>query len=67
VAGAGPEPKVVLLAGIAGLLAGGFSMAAGEYISVSTQRELIEHQIELERQELKDHPAEEIGELAAIL
>ena len=66
VAGAGPEPKVVLLAGIAGLLAGGFSMAAGEYISVSTQRELIEHQIELERQELKDHPAEEIGELAAI-
>lgn len=66
VAGAGPDPKVVLLAGVAGLLAGGFSMAAGEYISVRTQRELLEHQIELERQELKDHPAKEAGELAAI-
>jgi len=66
VAGAGPDPKVVLLAGVAGLLAGGFSMAAGEYISVRTQRELLEHQIELERQELKDHPAKEAVELAAI-
>jgi VIT1/CCC1 family predicted Fe2+/Mn2+ transporter len=66
VAGADPNPKVVLLAGVAGLLAGGFSMAAGEYISVRTQRELLEHQIELERKELKDHPAEEAGELAAI-
>lgn len=66
VAGAGPDPKVVLLAGVAGLLAGGFSMAAGEYISVRTQRELLEHQIELERQELKDHPSKEAGELAAI-
>lgn len=66
VAGAGPDPKVVLLAGVAGLLAGGFSMAAGEYISVRTQRELLEHQIELERKELNDHPAKEAGELTAI-
>jgi len=66
VAGAGPDPKVILLAGVAGLLAGGFSMAAGEYISVRTQRELLEHQIELERHELSDHPAKEAGELAAI-
>jgi vacuolar iron transporter family protein len=66
VAGADPDPKVILLAGVAGLLAGGFSMAAGEYISVRTQRELLEHQIELERREMKDHPDEEIGELAAI-
>ena len=66
VAGAGPDPKVILLAGVAGLLAGGFSMAAGEYISVRTQRELLEHQIELERKELNDHPAGEAGELAAI-
>ncbi len=66
VAGAGPDPKVVLLAGVAGLLAGGFSMAAGEYISVRTQRELLEHQIELERNELNDHPGKEAGELAAI-
>jgi VIT1/CCC1 family predicted Fe2+/Mn2+ transporter len=66
VAGAGPDPKVILLAGVAGLLAGGFSMAAGEYISVRTQRELLEHQIELERKELKDHPGKEAGELAAL-
>jgi VIT1/CCC1 family predicted Fe2+/Mn2+ transporter len=66
VAGAGPDPKVIVLAGVAGLLAGGFSMAAGEYISVRTQRELLEHQIELERKELNDHPAGEVGELAAL-
>jgi VIT1/CCC1 family predicted Fe2+/Mn2+ transporter len=41
-------------------------MAAGEYISVRTQRELLQNQIELERKELKDHPAEEAAELAAI-
>jgi VIT1/CCC1 family predicted Fe2+/Mn2+ transporter len=66
VSGADPDPKVVLLAGVAGLLAGGFSMAAGEYISVRTQRELLEHQIALEKRELKDHPEEEIEELAKI-
>ncbi len=66
VAGAGPDPKVIVLAGVAGLLAGGFSMAAGEYISVRTQRELLEHQIDLERDELKDHPVKEAGELAAL-
>jgi VIT1/CCC1 family predicted Fe2+/Mn2+ transporter len=66
VAGAGPDPKVILLAGVAGLLAGGFSMAAGEYISVRTQRELLEHQIDLERKELEDHPGKEAGELAAL-
>jgi VIT1/CCC1 family predicted Fe2+/Mn2+ transporter len=47
-------------------LAGGFSMAAGEYISVRTQCELLEHQIELEKKELEDHPAREASELAAI-
>jgi VIT1/CCC1 family predicted Fe2+/Mn2+ transporter len=66
VAGAGPDPKVIILAGVAGLLAGGFSMAAGEYISVRTQCELLEHQIELERKELEDHPARETSELAAL-
>lgn len=66
VSGADPDPKVVLLAGVAGLLAGGFSMAAGEYISVRTQRELLERQIALERRELAEHPEEEIGELAKI-
>jgi vacuolar iron transporter family protein len=66
VSGADPDPKVILLAGVAGLLAGGFSMAAGEYISVRTQRELLERQIALEKAELADHPEEEIGELAKI-
>jgi vacuolar iron transporter family protein len=66
VSGGDPDPKFILLAGVAGLLAGGFSMAAGEYISVRTQRELLEHQIALERRELADHPEEEIGELAKI-
>jgi VIT1/CCC1 family predicted Fe2+/Mn2+ transporter len=66
VAGADPDPKVILLAGVAGLLAGGFSMAAGEYISVRTQRELLEHQIALERDEIQQMPEEEIEELALI-
>ena len=66
VAGAGPEPGVILLAGTAGLLAGGFSMAAGEFISVLTQREFLEHQIALEKSEMAVMPEEEIAELALI-
>jgi vacuolar iron transporter family protein len=66
VAGAGPEPQVVVLAGVAGLLAGAFAMAAGEYISVRTQRELLEHQIALEQEEIRTMPEEEIEELALI-
>jgi len=66
VAGADPEPSVIVLAGVAGLLAGGFSMAAGEYISVRTQRELLEHQIALERDEIRFMPEEEIEELTLI-
>jgi VIT1/CCC1 family predicted Fe2+/Mn2+ transporter len=66
VAGAATEPRFTLLAGIAGLLAGAFSMAAGEYISMQSQRELFERQIELERAELRDMPEEELAELAAV-
>ncbi|MCZ6649058.1 MAG: VIT1/CCC1 transporter family protein [Acidobacteria bacterium] len=66
VAGAMAEPRVVLMAGAAGLLAGGFSMAAGEYVSVRTQREMLEHQIELEKMELEAMPEEEIKELTLI-
>jgi len=66
VAGASPDPHFILLAGIAGLLAGSFSMAAGEYISMQSQRELYERQIALERAELEAMPAEEEAELAAI-
>ena len=60
------EGSFVLLAGIAGLLAGSFSMAAGEYISMQSQRELFERQIALERAELEAMPEEEEAELAAV-
>lgn len=66
VAGAGTESQFVLLAGIAGLLAGAFSMAAGEYISMSAQRELFEHEIATERRELAEDPQGELKELQAI-
>ncbi|MEX1168750.1 MAG: VIT1/CCC1 family protein [Chloroflexota bacterium] len=59
------NPSFILLAGVAGLLAGAFSMAAGEYISMQSQRELFEHQIELERAEMEMMPEEEEAELAA--
>jgi VIT1/CCC1 family predicted Fe2+/Mn2+ transporter/rubrerythrin len=66
VAGASQDPSVILLAGIAGLLAGAFSMAAGEYVSMQSQRELFERQINLERAEIEAMPEEEEAELAAI-
>ncbi len=66
VAGATAEPKVVLLSGIAGLLAGAFSMAAGEFVSMRSQREMFEHQIGLEKKELAEYPDEEAQELALI-
>ena len=66
VAGAASNnPSFILLAGIAGLLAGAFSMAAGEYISMQSQRELFERQIALERSEIELMPEEEQAELAA--
>jgi vacuolar iron transporter family protein len=60
------EGSFVLLAGIAGLLAGAFSMAAGEYISMQSQRELFERQIALEKAELEAMPEEEQAELAQV-
>jgi VIT1/CCC1 family predicted Fe2+/Mn2+ transporter/rubrerythrin len=67
VAGAsGGQGSFVLLAGVAGLLAGAFSMAAGEYISMQSQRELFERQIALERAELEAMPEEEQAELAQV-
>src|ERR687885_645677 len=66
VAAAAPDRKAVLLAGIAGMVAGAFSMAAGEYISMSVQREMFEAQIALERQELQDDPEGERHEVAVI-
>jgi VIT1/CCC1 family predicted Fe2+/Mn2+ transporter len=60
------QGSFILLAGIAGLLAGAFSMAAGEYISMQSQRELFERQIALERAELEAMPEEEQAELASV-
>jgi VIT1/CCC1 family predicted Fe2+/Mn2+ transporter len=66
VAGAGAADQAVLLAGLAGLLAGSLSMAAGEYVSVRAQRELHDNQIALERAELQQYPEAEAGELATL-
>jgi VIT1/CCC1 family predicted Fe2+/Mn2+ transporter len=66
VAGAGVDSRAVLTSGVAGLLAGALSMAAGEYVSVRSQREMYEYQIALERDELAEYPEEEAEELALI-
>lgn len=66
VAGANPDGSFIILAGVAGLLAGAFSMGAGEFISVTSQRELFERQIALEKEELETDPDEERMELALI-
>lgn len=66
VAGATADPVFILTSGVAGLLAGALSMAAGEYISVRSQREFFEYQIGLEREEVRQYPEEETEELAII-
>jgi VIT1/CCC1 family predicted Fe2+/Mn2+ transporter len=66
VAGATADSRMIMLSGVAGLLAGAFSMAAGEYVSVRSQREMYEYQIGLERDELAQYPEEEASELTLI-
>jgi VIT1/CCC1 family predicted Fe2+/Mn2+ transporter len=66
VSGAGVEPHAVLVTGFAGLLAGAFSMAAGEYTSVASQRDLLARQVAMEKRELEEAPEEEAAELALI-
>jgi VIT1/CCC1 family predicted Fe2+/Mn2+ transporter len=63
VAGASPGGTIVRLTGIAGLVAGSFSMAAGEYLSMTAQRELIERELEVERRALRRSPEGEANEL----
>ena len=58
IAGAGSTPRLVLITGLAGLLSGALSMAAGEYVSVRSQREMHGYQIALERAELAEYPEE---------
>jgi vacuolar iron transporter family protein len=65
-AGATAQSDLLITTGIAGLLAGALSMAAGEYTSVRSQREMYEYQIGLEKDELNKYPEEEAEELALI-
>ena len=60
------DTQPVVLAGLAGLAAGAFSMAAGEYTSVASQREFALAQVEIERNEILHHGADEQDELAAM-
>lgn len=66
VAAAATESSTVLLAGVSGLLAGAASMAAGEYVSVKAQGELIERELAIERISIAEKPKAETAELAAI-
>ena len=66
VAGGTGRPELVLVAGVAGLLAGAFSMAAGEYVSMRSQRDIYEHELRKEEIELQEWPEEEEEEIALI-
>lgn len=66
VAGATTDRTAILIAGIAGLVAGAMSMAAGEYVSVSTQRDSEEALLAKERRELAEEPTDELAELAGL-
>jgi vacuolar iron transporter family protein len=65
-AGSGIASGTVLFAGIAGLLAGAFSMGAGEYVSVASQKDLFNREIAMEAEELREKPLEEQRELELI-
>ncbi|MFF4184353.1 VIT family protein [Streptomyces sp. NPDC001691] len=67
VAGATDDRSALLTAGLAGLLAGSMSMAAGEYVSVSTQRDSEKAALAMERRELKESPEAELAELTGLL
>lgn len=66
VAGSGASLGAVRVAGIAGLVAGAMSMAAGEYVSVASQRDVEQADLRMEAQALRDHPRAELAELAEI-
>ena len=66
VAGGTGNPDFVLLAGIAGLLAGAFSMAAGEYVSMRSQRDVYEHRLQLKRYAIETRPEEEEQDLTLV-
>ncbi|MDA8202895.1 MAG: VIT1/CCC1 transporter family protein [Chloroflexi bacterium] len=65
-AAASEDPHAIVVAGVAGLLAGSFSMAVGEYVSVRSQRELLDYQVDLQRRQLIHTPQQERGILVEI-
>ena len=67
VGGGGGSQHAIVLTGLAGLAAGAFSMAAGEFVSVSSQNELIHAEVDKERHELTHNAAAEQAELAGML
>ncbi|SHK89567.1 Predicted Fe2+/Mn2+ transporter, VIT1/CCC1 family [Pseudonocardia thermophila] len=64
VGGGGADRHIIILTGMAGLVAGAFSMALGEFASVDTQNEAVEHEVAVERDEIRRHPEAEQAELA---
>lgn len=66
VAGATDSKLIILAAGLAGIVSGALSMAAGEYVSVSTQRDIEKAQLAKERKELELYPEQELAELASM-
>jgi vacuolar iron transporter family protein len=66
VAASSASKEAILIAGVAGLVAGAMSMGAGEYVSVSSQRDAEQADIEVEKEELARHPQAELNELAMI-
>src|SRR3954469_21100389 len=66
VASSGASRSAIVAAGVAGLVAGALSMAAGEYVSVSSQRDAEEADLRLEERELREDPVGEVRELASI-
>ena len=66
VVGANPSAGIVRLVGLAGLAAGAFSIAAGEYVSMSAQSELIHRELAVEKEELRRHPGRERRELVSV-
>ena len=66
IAGASTDPTFVRVAGVSGLLASAISMAAGEYVSLRAQAELVERELEIERRSIAENPEAETAELAAI-
>lgn len=66
VAGATPTRAAVVIAGLAGLIGGSVSMAAGEYISMQAQKELVERELSVEAEAIATRPAEELEELTGL-